>query len=84
MKKDKDSEKNKTLILHQLEKLWKKNPDLRFFQIIEIIKKHSENKTCPPFYQNDEEILDNLKRVLKDNNQDLKPCPELKIGIERD
>ena len=44
------------VVLNLIEKIWTKYPDLRFFQMLELIKKEPDS-----FYLEDEELIKILK-----------------------
>ena len=50
-------------LLVLLGKLWKRNPDLRFAQIIEILK--SKLGTDDMFYVEDDDLIKLLERITK-------------------
>jgi len=53
-------------ILADLETFWSQHPDLRFWQVVEIVRARMSD--CPdfdPFYVSDEKTADILKRMKK-------------------
>lgn len=52
-------------LLVLLGKLWKRNPDLRFSQIVEILK--SKLGTDDMFYVEDDDLIELLERITKND-----------------
>ena len=55
-------------LLVLLGRLWKRNPDLRFAQIIEILK--SKLGTDDMFYVEDDDLIKLLERIVGDNKNE--------------
>jgi uncharacterized protein YihD (DUF1040 family) len=51
-------------IITKLQKIWEANPDLRFFQVIELLKS-KDPKNTTGFYTEDSELLIILKLLEK-------------------
>ena len=62
---------------YHLTQLWEKYPNLRFTQIIELIKSDYFLKEKKLFYWEDEEVLNIIKRLIESANFNLpyKKCP---------
>ena len=58
-----DPKRIKTII-KKLEEYWSKNPDLRLGQIIaNCVRAHDGRLNCDPFYIEDEDLVDGLKKL---------------------
>ena len=58
-----DPKRIKTII-KKLEKYWSENPDLRLGQIIaNCVRAHDGRLNCDPFYIEDEDLIDGLKKL---------------------
>lgn len=58
-----DPKRIKTII-KKLEKYWSENPDLRLGQIIaNCVRAHDGRLNCDPFYIEDEDLVDGLKKL---------------------
>lgn len=68
---------------YHLIQLWEQYPDLRFSQIIELIKSDYFLKEKNFFYWEDEEVLDIIKRLIESANFNLpyEKCPYEKEEI---
>ena len=52
-------------VMEAIRTLWIKNPDLRFFQLIEMLPEKINGKSIDLFFMEDEEILKRLNAELK-------------------
>jgi len=58
----KDKARIKT-VMQVVEKLWLQFPDLRFLQLMESINSNLKNEGIDPFYIEDEELINMVKRI---------------------
>jgi hypothetical protein len=53
-------------MLLAVEEIWKMLPDLRFFQLIDMLQNGLKHHGIDPFYVKDDQYLKNLKAVVRD------------------
>jgi hypothetical protein len=60
-------------ILALIEKIWKEQPDLRFFQLLfnytRLSQGHADGKVRDPFYYYDDEIIKDLENWIDENKK---------------